>query len=281
MSLAPNFWPRQLSWGNYSWSRIRRPASPHQRRGIRLPASLRRQCQSFSGDWFRVCQTCVGYFHVWCAAMCIVHCDGCRPSHQCEAGHLQQEAWTIPRGVDLQYEVDWQEEAAMIPQGGGNADVQEEAETEEVSAAQREGQRCGMCQQLRAQSGRLTVTCSRCHVWRLVPPLRAEVVQCLCRGWECDGLLGSGYISPLGSGVVGFMGIVLDAGQVGVTGLFPGDGACRGACILASKGGRDVSAVVGRALHGVGIRCRRPTQGAAGSQCRGRSASCAARRWWW
>ena len=82
--------------------------------------------------------------------MCIVHCDGCRPSHQCEAGHLQQEAWTkIPRGVDIQYEVDRQEEAAMIPQGRGNADVQEEAETGEVSAAQREGQRCVMCQRLR------------------------------------------------------------------------------------------------------------------------------------
>ena len=51
----------------------------------------------------------------------------------------------------------------MIPQGGGNADVQEEAETEEVSAAQREGQRCVMCQQLRAPNGRLTVTCSTCQ----------------------------------------------------------------------------------------------------------------------
>ena len=184
----------------------------------------------------------------------------------------------------------------MIPQGGGNADVQEEAETEEVSAAQREGQRCRMCQQLRAQNGRLTVTCSRCHVWRLVPPLRAEVVQCLCRrtwvqgrragwpttrGWECDGILGSGYLSSLGSGVFGFVGTVLGAGQVGVTGVFRGAGACRGTCISA-KGGRDVlvSAVVGRALHGVGIRRRRPTRGAAGSQCRGRSTSCAA-RWWW
>ena len=134
----------------------------------------------------------------------------------------------------------------------------------------------------------------RLHVWRLLPPLRAEVVQCLCRhtwvqgrragwpttrGWECDGILGSGYFSPLGSGVFGFMGTVLGAGQVGVTGFFLGAGACRGACISASKGGRDVlvSAVVGRALHGVGIRRRRPTRGAAGSQCHGRSASCAAR----
>ena len=92
----------------------------------------------------------------------------------------------------------------------------------------------------------------RFHVWRLLPPLRAEVVQCLCRhtwvqgrragwpttrGWECDGILGSGYFSPLGSGVFGFMGTVLGAGQVGVTGFFLGAGACRGACISASKGG--------------------------------------------
>ena len=51
----------------------------------------------------------------------------------------------------------------MIPQGGGNADVQEEAEAEAVSAAQREGPRCGMCQQLREPNGRLTVTCSTCQ----------------------------------------------------------------------------------------------------------------------
>ena len=88
----------------------------------------------------------------------------------------------------------------------------------------------------------------RLHVWRLLPPLRAEVVQCVCRntsvqalragwpttrGWECDGILGSGYFSPLGSGVSGFTGTFLGAGQVGVTSFFLVADACLGASTSA------------------------------------------------
>ena len=157
-----------------------------------------------------------------------------------------------------------------------------------------------MCQQLREPNGRLTVTCSTCqeivHTFTCGGCCR-RCAQKLCnvcadthgcRGGEPDGQpreVGSATassvqaaFSPLGSGVFGFVGTVLGAGQVGVTDVFRGAGACRGTCILA-KGGRDVlvSAVVGRALHGVGFRRRRPTRGAAGSQCHGRPASCAAR----
>ena len=77
------------------------------------------------GDGCWVCQTCTGYFHMNCGARCLqcrkVHCNGCRPIHQCighivlnAASDLQKEAATIPQGIDLQGEVDWREEAATI-----------------------------------------------------------------------------------------------------------------------------------------------------------------------
>ena len=94
------------------------------------------------------------------------------------------------------------------------------------------------------------------HLWRLLPPLRAEAMQCLCRrtpvqagraawpttgGWGCDIILVSGYFSPkgrvLGSGVAGFTGTFLGAGQVGCTGFFLGAGAYLGASISAYEGG--------------------------------------------